>query len=131
MQVVFDGIILILVVSGYLFNQFIYVSVFYDIFKDFMVIIEVVFFLLVIVVVKDSFYKMFGDFFVVVKKDFDKFFYGMLGNGILVYFVGELLKYMFGMKIVLIFYKGGVLVLIVVMVGEILFSFNLFVEVIG
>src|SRR3569623_1612759 len=126
-----DGYTLILVASGHPLNQFIYPSVPYDTFKDFTAITEVASSPLAIVVAKDSPYKNLGDLLAAAKKEPDKLSYGMSGNGTSAHLAGELLKYMAGVKIVSIPYKGGAPALTAVLAGEIPMSFNPLAEAIG
>ncbi len=126
-----DGYTLILVASGHPLNQFIYPSVPYDTFKDFTAISEVASSPLAIVVAKDSPYKTFGDLLAAAKKEPDKLSYGMSGNGTSAHLAGELLKYMAGVKIVAIPYKGGAPALTAVIAGEIPLSINPLAEAIG
>src|SRR5215475_5399595 len=126
-----DGYTLILVASGHPLNQFIYPSVPYDTFKDFTAISEVASSPLAIVVAKDSPYKSLGDLLTAAKKEPDKLSYGMSGNGTSAHLAGELLKYMAGVKIVAIPYKGGAPALTAVIAGEIPLSINPLAEAIG
>ncbi|MCP3469246.1 tripartite tricarboxylate transporter substrate binding protein [Bradyrhizobium sp. CCGUVB1N3] len=126
-----DGYTLILVASGHPLNQFIYPSVPYDTFKDFTAISEVASSPLAIVVAKDSPYKSLGDLLAAAKKEPDKLSYGMSGNGTSAHLAGELLKYMAGVKIVSIPYKGGAPALTAVIAGEIPLSLNPLAEAIG
>jgi tripartite-type tricarboxylate transporter receptor subunit TctC len=126
-----DGYTLILVASGHPLNQFIYPSVPYDTFKDFTAISEVASSPLAVVVAKDSPYKTLGDLLAAAKKDPDKLSYGMSGNGTSAHLAGELLKYMAGVKIVSIPYRGGAPALTAVIAGEIPMSFNPLAEAIG
>jgi tripartite-type tricarboxylate transporter receptor subunit TctC len=126
-----DGYTLILVASGHPLNQFIYPRVPYDTFKDFTAISEVASSPLAIVVAKDSPYKTLSDLLAAAKKDPDKLSYGMSGNGTSAHLAGELLKYMAGVKIVAIPYKGGAPALTAVIAGEIPLSINPLAEAIG
>ncbi|MGY8661106.1 tripartite tricarboxylate transporter substrate binding protein [Bradyrhizobium sp. UFLA05-109] len=126
-----DGYTLILVASGHPLNQFIYPSVPYDTFKDFTAIGEVASSPLAIVVAKDSPYKSLGDLLTAAKNEPDKLSYGMSGNGTSAHLAGELLKYMAGVKIVSIPYKGGAPALTAVIAGEIPVSLNPLAEAIG
>lgn len=114
-----DGYTLILVASGHPLNQFIYPSLPYDTFKDFTAISEIASSPLAIVVAKDSPYKSLGDLLAAAKKEPDKLSYGMSGNGTSAHLAGELLKYMAGVKIISIPYKGGAPALTAVIAGEI------------
>jgi tripartite-type tricarboxylate transporter receptor subunit TctC len=126
-----DGYTLILVASGHPLNQFIYPRVPYDTFKDFTAITEVASSPLAIVVAKDSPYKTLSDLLAAAKKEPDKLSYGMSGNGTSAHLAGELLKYMAGVKIVAIPYKGGAPALTAVIAGEIPLSINPLAEAIG
>ncbi len=102
-----DGYTLILVASGHPLNQFIYPSLPYDTFKDFTAITEIASSPLAIVASKTSPYANLGDVLVAARKEPDSLSYGMSGNGTSAHLAGELLKYMAGVKIVAVPYKGG------------------------
>jgi tripartite-type tricarboxylate transporter receptor subunit TctC len=101
-----DGYTLILVASGHPLNQFIYQSLPYDTFRDFTAISEIASSPLAILVAKKSPYANLGDLLAAARKDPDALSYGMSGNGTSAHLAGELLKYMAGVKIVAVPYKG-------------------------
>src|SRR5258708_24968202 len=102
-----DGYTLILVASGHPLNQFIYPSLPYDTFKDFNPITLSASSPLAIVASKTSPYANLGDVLAAARKEPDSLSYGMSGNGTSAHLAGELLKYMAGVKIVAVPYKGG------------------------
>src|SRR6202790_4340411 len=110
-----DGYTLILVASGHPLNQFIYQSLPYDTFKDFTAISEIASSPLAVPVAKKSPYTNLGDLLAAARKDPDALSYGMSGNGTSAHLAGELLKYMAGVKIVAVPYKGGAPALTAVM----------------
>jgi tripartite-type tricarboxylate transporter receptor subunit TctC len=116
-----DGYTLILVASGHPLNQFIYPSLPYDTFKDFTAITEIASSPLALVVAKKSPYANLQDLLA----------YGMSGNGTSAHLAGELLKYMAGVKILAIPYKGGAPALTAVIAGDIPMSINPLAEVVG
>jgi tripartite-type tricarboxylate transporter receptor subunit TctC len=126
-----DGYTLILVASGHPLNQFIYPSLPYDTFKDFTAISEIASSPLAILVSKTSPYANLQDLLTVARKDPDSLSYGMAGNGTSAHLAGELLKYMAGVKIVAIPYKGGSPALTAVISGDIPMSINPLAEVVG
>jgi tripartite-type tricarboxylate transporter receptor subunit TctC len=126
-----DGYTLILVASGHPLNQFIYPSLPYDTFKDFTAITEIAASPLTIVVAKQSPYANLKDLLAVARKDPDVLSYGMSGNGTSAHLAGELLKYMAGVKIVAIPYKGGAPALTAVIAGDIPMSINPLAEAVG
>ena len=126
-----DGYTLMLVASGHPLNQFIYSSVPYDTFRDFTAISEVASSPLAIVVPRDSPYKDLKGLLDAARKEPDKLPYGMSGNGTSAHLAGELLKYMSGVKIVAIPYKGGAPALTAVISGEIPLSINPLAEAVG
>ena len=126
-----DGYTLILVASGHPLNQFIYPSLPYDTFKDFTAISEIASSPLAILVSKKSPYATLQDLLAAARKDPDSLSYGMSGNGTSAHLAGELLKYMAGVKIVAIPYKGGAPALTAVMAGDIPISINPLAEVVG
>jgi tripartite-type tricarboxylate transporter receptor subunit TctC len=130
-QSVPDGYTLILVASGHPLNQFIYPSLPYDTFKDFTAISEIASSPLAIVTAKTSPYKTLQDVLAAAKKDPDSLSYGMSGNGTSAHLAGELLKYMAGVKIVAVPYKGGAPALTAAMSGDIPLSFNPLAETVG
>src|SRR3982074_1180014 len=101
-----DGYSLILVASGHPLNQFIYPSLPYDTFKDFTAISEIASSPLAILVSKKSPHTNLEDILSAARKDPDSLSYGMSGNGTSAHLAGELLKYMAGVKIVAVPYKG-------------------------
>ena len=126
-----DGYTLILVASGHPLNQFIYPSVPYDTFKDFTAITEIASSPLAILVSKKSPYTNLGDLLAAARKDPDSLSYGMSGNGTSAHLAGELLKYMAGVKIVAVPYKGGAPALTAVIAGDIPLSVNPLAETVG
>ena len=126
-----DGYTLILVASGHPLNQFIYPSLPYDTFNDFTAISEIASSPLAILVAKKSPYATLQDLLSAARKDPDSLSYGMSGNGTSAHLAGELLKYMAGVKIVAIPYKGGAPALTAVMAGDIPMSINPLAEVVG
>jgi tripartite-type tricarboxylate transporter receptor subunit TctC len=126
-----DGYTLILVASGHPLNQFIYPSLPYDTFKDFTAITEIASSPLAIVASKTSPYANLGDVLAAARKEPDSLSYGMSGNGTSAHLAGELLKYMAGVKIVAVPYKGGSPALTAVIAGDIPLSFNPLAEAIG
>jgi tripartite-type tricarboxylate transporter receptor subunit TctC len=126
-----DGYTLILVASGHPLNQFIYPSLPYDTFKDFTAISEIASSPLAVLVAKASPYGNLGDLLTAARKDPDALSYGMSGNGTSAHLAGELLKYMAGVKIVAVPYKGGAPALTAVMAGDIPISINPLAEVVG
>ncbi len=126
-----DGYTLILVASGHPLNQFIYPSLPYDTFKDFTAISEIASSPLAIVAAKQSQYKTLQDVLTASRKEPDSLSYGMAGNGTSAHLAGELLKYMAGVKIVAVPYKGGSPALTAVIAGDIPLSFNPLAEVVG
>jgi tripartite-type tricarboxylate transporter receptor subunit TctC len=126
-----DGYTLILVASGHPLNQFIYPSLPYDTFKDFTAISEIASSPLAILVSKKSPYATLQDLLAAARKDPDSLSYGMSGNGTSAHLAGELLKYMAGVKIVAIPYKGGAPALTAVIAGDIPMSINPLAEVVG
>ena len=126
-----DGYTLILVASGHPLNQFIYPSLPYDTFKDFTAISEVASSPLAIMAAKPGPFKTLRDVLAASLKDPDSLSYGMSGNGTSAHLAGELLKYMAGVKIVAIPYKGGAPAITAVIAGEIPLSFNPLAEVVG
>jgi tripartite-type tricarboxylate transporter receptor subunit TctC len=126
-----DGYTLILVASGHPLNQFIYPSLPYDTFKDFTAITEIASSPLAIVVAKNSSYQNLGDVLAKARNEPDALSYGMSGNGTSAHLAGELLKYMAGVKIVAIPYKGGAPALTAVIAGDIPISINPLAEVVG
>ncbi len=126
-----DGYTLILVASGHPLNQFIYPSLPYDTFKDFTAISEIASSPLAILVSKTSPYANLQDLLTVARKDPNSLSYGMAGNGTSAHLAGELLKYMAGVKIVAIPYKGGSPALTAVISGDIPMSINPLAEVVG
>jgi tripartite-type tricarboxylate transporter receptor subunit TctC len=125
-----DGYTLILVASGHPLNQFIYPSLPYDTSKDLTAITEVASSPLAIVVAKKSPYQTLKDMLAMAQKDPDALSYGMSGNGTSAHLAGELLKYMAGVKIVAIPYKGGAPALTAVIAGDIPVSINPLAEVV-
>jgi tripartite-type tricarboxylate transporter receptor subunit TctC len=126
-----DGTTLILVASGHPLNQFIYPKLPYDTFKDFTAIGEIASSPLAILVAKTSPYSNLQDLLAAARKDPGSLSYGMAGNGTSSHLAGELLKYMAGVKIVAIPYKGGAPALTAVIAGDIPVSFNPLAEAIG
>jgi tripartite-type tricarboxylate transporter receptor subunit TctC len=126
-----DGYSLILIASGHPLNQFIYPSLPYDTFKDFTAISEIASSPLAILVSKKSPYTNLQDLLSAARKDPDSLSYGMSGNGTSTHLAGELLKYMAGVKIVAIPYKGGAPALTAVIAGDIPMSINPLAEVVG
>jgi tripartite-type tricarboxylate transporter receptor subunit TctC len=126
-----DGYTLILVASGHPLNQFIYPSLPYDTFKDFTAISEVASSPLAIMAAKQGPFKTLQDVLAASRKEPDSLSYGMAGNGTSAHLAGELLKYMAGVKIVAIPYKGGAPAITAVIAGEIPLSFNPLAEVVG
>jgi tripartite-type tricarboxylate transporter receptor subunit TctC len=126
-----DGYTLILVASGHPLNQFIYPSLPYDTFKDFTAISEIASSPLAVLVAKTSPYANLGDLLAAARKEPDLLSYGMSGNGTSAHLAGELLKYMAGVKIVAVPYKGGAPALTAVMAGDIPISINPLAEVVG
>jgi tripartite-type tricarboxylate transporter receptor subunit TctC len=126
-----DGYTLILVASGHPLNQFIYQSLPYDTFKDFTAISEIASSPLAVLVARKSPYTNLGDLLAAARKDPDALSYGMSGNGTSAHLAGELLKYMAGVKIVAVPYKGGAPALTAVMAGDIPISINPLAEVVG
>ncbi len=126
-----DGYTLILVASGHPLNQFIYPSLPYDTFKDFTAITEIASSPLAVVVSKKSPYTDLKDLLAMARKDPDALSYGMSGNGTSAHLAGELLKYMTGVKILSIPYKGGAPALMAVIAGDIPMSINPLAEVVG
>jgi tripartite-type tricarboxylate transporter receptor subunit TctC len=126
-----DGYTLILVASGHPLNQFIYQSLPYDTFKDFTAISEIASSPLAVLVSKKSSYTNLQDLLAAARKDPDSLSYGMSGNGTSAHLAGELLKYMAGVKIVAVPYKGGAPALTAVMSGDIPMSINPLAEVVG
>jgi tripartite-type tricarboxylate transporter receptor subunit TctC len=126
-----DGYTLILVASGHPLNQFIYPSLPYDTSKDFTAISEVASSPLAIMAAKQGQFKTLQDVLAASRKDPDSLSYGMSGNGTSAHLAGELLKYMAGVKIVAIPYKGGAPAITAVIAGEIPLSFNPLAEVVG
>ena len=80
---------------------------------------------------KTSPYTNLQDLLAAARKDPDSLSYGMAGNGTSSHLAGELLKYMAGVKIVAIPYKGGAPALTAVIAGDIPLSFNPLAEAIG
>jgi tripartite-type tricarboxylate transporter receptor subunit TctC len=126
-----DGYTLILVASGHPLNQFIYPSLPYDTFKDFTAISEIASSPLAVLVARKSPYANLGDLLAASRKEPDSLSYGMSGNGTSAHLAGELLKYMAGVKIVAVPYKGGAPALTAVMAGDIPISINPLAEVVG
>ena len=126
-----DGYTLILVASGHPLNQFIYPKLPYDTFKDFTAISEIASSPLAILVSKKSPYANLQDILAASRKDPDSLSYGMSGNGTSAHLAGELLKYMAGVKIVAVPYKGGAPALTAVIAGDIPISINPLAEVVG
>ena len=126
-----DGYTLILVASGHPLNQFIYQSLPYDTFRDFTAISEIASSPLAILVARKSPYANLGDLLAAARKEPDLLSYGMSGNGTSAHLAGELLKYMAGVKIVAVPYKGGAPALTAVMAGDIPISINPLAEVVG
>ena len=126
-----DGYTLILVASGHPLNQFIYPSLPYDTFKDFTAITEIASSPLAVVVSKKSPYANLQDVLAVSRKEPDSLSYGMSGNGTSAHLAGELMKYMAGVKMVAIPYKGGAPALTAVIAGDIPISINPLAEVVG
>jgi tripartite-type tricarboxylate transporter receptor subunit TctC len=126
-----DGYTLILVASGHPLNQFIYPSLPYDTFKDFTAITEIASSPLAVVVSKQSPYRTLADVLAAAKKEPDFLSYGMSGNGTSAHLAGELLKYMAGVKIVAVPYKGGAPALTAVIAGDIPLSLNPLAEAVG
>jgi tripartite-type tricarboxylate transporter receptor subunit TctC len=122
---------LILVASGHPLNQFIYQSLPYDTSRDFTAISEIASSPLAVLVAKKSPYANLGDLLAAARKDPDALSYGMSGNGTSAHLAGELLKYMAGVKIVAVPYKGGAPALTAVMAGDIPISINPLAEVVG
>ena len=120
-----------LVASGHPLNQFIYPSLPYDTFKDFTAISEIASSPLAVLVAKTSPYANLGDLLAAARKEPDLLSYGMSGNGTSAHLAGELLKYMAGVKIVAVPYKGGAPALTAVMAGDIPISINPLAEVVG
>jgi len=126
-----DGYTLILVASGHPLNQFIYPSLPYDTFKDFTAITEIASSPLAVVVSKKSPYANLQDVLAAARKEPDSLSYGMSGNGTSAHLAGELMKYMAGVKMVAIPYKGGAPALTAVIAGDIPISINPLAEVVG
>jgi tripartite-type tricarboxylate transporter receptor subunit TctC len=126
-----DGTTLILVASGHPLNQFIYPKLPYDTFKDFTAISEIASSPLAILGSKTSPYANLRDLLAAARKDPGSLSYGMAGNGTSSHLAGELLKYMAGVKIVAVPYKGGAPALTAVIAGDIPLSFNPLAEAIG
>jgi tripartite-type tricarboxylate transporter receptor subunit TctC len=126
-----DGYTLILVASGHPLNQFIYQSLPYDTFRDFTAISEIASSPLAVLVARKSPYTNLGDLLAAARKEPDLLSYGMSGNGTSAHLAGELLKYMAGVKIVAVPYKGGAPALTAVMAGDIPISINPLAEVVG
>src|SRR5882724_7087750 len=126
-----DGYTLILVASGHPLNQFIYPKLPYDTFKDFTAISEIASSPLAILVSKKSPYTNLQDILAASRKDPDSLSYGMSGNGTSAHLAGELLKYMAGVKIVAVPYKGGAPALTAVIAGDIPLSLNPLAEAVG
>jgi tripartite-type tricarboxylate transporter receptor subunit TctC len=126
-----DGYTLILVASGHPLNQFIYQSLPYDTFRDFTAISEIASSPLAVLVARKSPYANLGDLLAAARKEPDLLSYGMSGNGTSAHLAGELLKYMAGVKIVAVPYKGGAPALTAVMAGDIPISLNPLAEVVG
>jgi tripartite-type tricarboxylate transporter receptor subunit TctC len=126
-----DGYTLILVARGHPLNQFIYPSLPYDTSKDFTAITEIASSPLAVVVAKKSPYQDLEDMLAMAGKDLDALSYGMSGNGTSAHLAGELLKYMAGVKMVAIPYKGGAPALTAVIAGDIPVSINPLAEVVG
>ena len=126
-----DGYTLILVASGHPLNQFIYQSLPYDTFRDFTAISEIASSPLAVLVSKKSSYTNLQDLLAAARKDPDSLSYGMSGNGTSAHLAGELLKYLAGVKIVAVPYKGGAPALTAVMSGDIPMSINPLAEVVG
>jgi tripartite-type tricarboxylate transporter receptor subunit TctC len=126
-----DGYTLILVASGHPLNQFIYQSLPYDTFRDFTAISEIASSPLAVLVASKSPYANLGDLLAAARKEPDLLSYGMSGNGTSAHLAGELLKYMAGVKIVAVPYKGGAPALTAVMAGDIPISLNPLAEVVG
>jgi tripartite-type tricarboxylate transporter receptor subunit TctC len=126
-----DGTTLILVTSGHPLNQFIYPSLPYDTFKDFTAITEIASSPLAIVAAKTSSYKTLQDVLAASRKDPDSLSYGMSGNGTSAHLAGELLKYMAGVRIVAVPYKGGAPALTAVIAGDTPLRFNPLAEAVG
>ena len=126
-----DGYTLILVASGHPLNQFIYPSLPYETFKDFTAISEIASSPLAVLVSKKSPYTNLQDLLAAARKNPDALSYGMSGNGTSAHLAGELLKYMAGVKIVAVPYKGGAPALTAVMAGDIPMSINPLAEVVG
>jgi tripartite-type tricarboxylate transporter receptor subunit TctC len=126
-----DGYTLILVASGHPLNQFIYQSLPYDTFRDFTAISEIASSPLAVLVARKSPYTNLGDLLAAARKEPDLLSYGMSGNGTSAHLAGELLKYMAGVKIVAVPYKGGAPALTAVMAGDIPMSLNPLAEVVG
>lgn len=126
-----DGYTLILVASGHPLNQFIYPSLPYDTFKDFTAITEIASSPLAVVVSKKSPYANLQDVLAVARKEPDSLSYGMSGNGTSAHLAGELMKYIAGVKMVAIPYKGGAPALTAVIAGDIPISINPLAEVVG
>ena len=122
---------MILVASGHPLNQFIYPKLPYDTFKDFSAICEIASSPLAILVSKTSPYTNLQDLLAAARKDPDSLSYGMAGNGTSSHLAGELLKYMAGVKIVAVPYKGGAPALTAVIAGELPLRFNPLAEAIG
>jgi tripartite-type tricarboxylate transporter receptor subunit TctC len=112
-------------------NQFIYPKLPYDTFKDFTAISEIASSPLAILVSRTSPYANLQDLLAAARKDPDSLSYGMAGNGTSSHLAGELLKYMAGVKIVAVPYKGGAPALTAVIAGDIPLSFNPLAEAIG
>src|SRR5260221_3481797 len=126
-----DGYTLILVASGHPLNQFIYPKLPYGTFKDFTAISEIASSPLAILVSKKSPYPNLQDILAASRKDPDSLSYGMSGNGTSAHLAGELLKYMAGVKIVAVPYKGGAPALTAVIAGDIPLSLNPLAEAVG
>jgi tripartite-type tricarboxylate transporter receptor subunit TctC len=126
-----DGTTLILVASGHPLNQFIYPKLPYDTSKDFTAISEIASSPLAILVSRTSPYANLQDLLAAARKDPHSLSYGMAGNGTSSHLAGELLKYMAGVKIVAVPYKGGAPALTAVIAGDIPLSFNPLAEAIG
>jgi tripartite-type tricarboxylate transporter receptor subunit TctC len=126
-----DGYTLILVASGHPLNQFIYQSLPYDTFRDFTAISEIASSPLAVLVARKSPYTNLGDLLAAARKEPDLLSYGTSGNGTSAHLAGELLKYMAGVKIVAVPYKGGAPALTAVMAGDIPMSLNPLAEVVG
>jgi tripartite-type tricarboxylate transporter receptor subunit TctC len=119
------------IIASQALAQSIYPSLPYDTFKDFTAITEVASSPLAIVAAKTSSYKTLQDVLAASRKDPDSLSYGMSGNGTSAHLAGELLKYMAGVKIVAVPYKGGSPALTAVIAGDIPLSLNPLAEAVG